>query len=144
MLSICSALNTLVSFQVRTELCQRVGSLRAIFSIDQAWFLPRGVVMNSAQPPFSSKIGASIAHALGLPSAHSENTMPAGGEPNRLSKLSDPTTCQDDPHFSSICISFSRVRERSNCGKAWSFPRMRVCGSIAAQIDPHTGIRRID
>jgi hypothetical protein len=96
-----------------------------------AWFLPRAVVMKSAQPLFSTKIGARYAQAEGLLSAHSEKTMPLGGLPTVASNLSDPTHCQVAPFFMRMNISFSDVFARNSGGKALSIRRRMA--AVAAQ-----------
>jgi hypothetical protein len=96
--------------------------------------MPRGVLMNSAQPLFSSRIGRSMAQARGSASAYSLNTTPAGGEPTRLSKLSDPTSCQLLPWRKRMNISFRKFCSRSFSGNASSMRRRPVCGLTASQI----------
>src|SRR6516225_12378097 len=83
----------------------QAGSARAASSMVLAWLLPRGVVMNSAQPLFSARIGRRNPQAAGSASAHSEKTTPAGGEPTSELKLSEPTMCSAAPDLKRIIIS---------------------------------------
>jgi hypothetical protein len=76
--------------------------------------------MKDAQPLFSSKIGCSKPHAVGFDSAHSENTIPTGGAPTRLSGLSEPTSRHVDPDLKSMVMLSLRVLERSGSGNASS------------------------
>src|SRR6202171_6810122 len=91
-----AAVNTSVAVAGRISVNQAPSDLAAS-NIVLAWLLPRGVVMNSAHTLFSARIGLRNPHAAGSASAHSEKTTPAGGEPTRLLKLSDPTMCSAAP-----------------------------------------------
>jgi hypothetical protein len=129
----CSGVKTPVAVAGRISVNQ-AGSSRAASSIVLAWFDPRGVVMKSAQPLFSARIGRRNPQAAGSASAHSEKTTPAGGEPTSELKLSDPTMCSAEPDLKRIIISFSRVVSRSACGNASSMRRRPLCGLTASQI----------
>src|SRR6185369_8284007 len=93
---ICSALSAPVSSMLSAS-ANHFGLAFAISNMALAWLRPRGVVMNAAQPLFSSTMGRMYPHDDGLAKANSENVTPATPAPTRPSYRSDPMSCHVDP-----------------------------------------------